>query len=197
MTRKLHKTQKRLLEVLKTHETDPLTIRELQEELDLSSTSVVHHHIQQLEKKGYLRRNPSNPQDYQVLSDSPDQKITYLNMYGLAHCGPNGSVLDGDPVDRIPISTQILGFSSSEAFMVKAKGDSMEPRILDGDLVIARKSKFANDGEIVICRNNGEIMIKKLVNSLLVSLNQKYDPFLLGEDFEVQGIVRAVYSYRL
>ncbi|MFA6281640.1 MAG: HTH domain-containing protein, partial [Candidatus Omnitrophota bacterium] len=109
----LHHTQKKLLELLKQNITEPLTIRELQSALDISSTSIVHHHMEQLEKKGYLRRNPSNPKDYQILADSPEKTITYINLYGLAQCGPKGSILDGIPVDRIPIASKILGFPSS------------------------------------------------------------------------------------
>src|SRR3989338_771739 len=99
--KKLHKVQEKLLQILKRTVTDPLTIREMQNELGISSPSVVYHHIQQLEKKGYLRRNPINPKDYQILADSPDKKITYLNLYGLATCGPDGSILNDDPIDRI------------------------------------------------------------------------------------------------
>jgi repressor LexA len=194
----LHPKQEKLLELLKSHITDPLTIRELQEELGVSSTSVVFHHIQQLEKKGFLRRNPANPNDYQVLTDTPDAKITYLNLYGLAQCGPKGSILDGEPLDRVPISSRILGFPSTEAFMVKAKGDSMIPKINEGDLVIAKKALDANSGDIVVCVNDGESLIKKLQKGkqiILVSLNPKYEPFVASEDFRVEGIVRGVYSY--
>jgi repressor LexA len=195
--KKLHETQNSLLTLLKDNICDPLTIRELQEELNISSPSVVHHHIQQLEKKGYLRRNPHNPQDYHVLSDEPDKKISYLNMYGLAACGPEGSLLDGNPVDRIPMPTQLLGFQAADAFMIKAKGDSMSPKINDGDLVIARKTNNINNGSIAVCVNNGEAFIKKIQTgspSLLISLNSDYAPFMAAEDFRVEGEVRGVYS---
>lgn len=198
MAKKLHSTQERLLELLTENITEPLTMRELMGELGLASPSVVHHHIQQLEKKGYLRRNPSNPKDYQILADSPDKKITYLNLYGLAHCGPSGSVLDGDPIDRIPISTQILGFASEDAFMVKAKGGSMEPKINDSDLVIVKRAQAADNGDIVVCVNRGEALIKKLQKGkqvILSSLNTDYEPFLANKDFRVEGIVRGVLSY--
>ena len=178
-----------------------MTVRELQDELGLSSPSVVHHHIQQLEKKGYLRRNPSNPKDYQILADSPDKKITYLNLYGLAHCGPRGSVLNENPIDRIPISTQILGFSSADAFMVKAKGSSMAPKINEGDLVIARKSSKVSKGTIAVCINNGEAIIKKIQkengNTILTSLNPKFPPFLASDDFRIEGEVRGIISYKM
>jgi repressor LexA len=195
----MHRTQARLLQLLRDNITDPLTIRELQSLLDISSPSVVHHHIRQLEKNGYLRRDPHNPHDYQILADEPDKKITYLNLYGLAKCGPNGRFLDGNPIDRIPLASGILGFRSEEAFMVRAKGDSMQPMIRDKDLIIAKKSDTALNGSIVVCVNSGEALIKKLLqlpkNTVLMSLNEKYKPIVISEDFRVEGIVKSVFSY--
>lgn len=201
---KLHPVQIKLLELLKENHEEPLTVRELQEELKVSSPSVVQHHILQLEKKGYLRRNPTNPRDYQVLSDTPDKLITYLNLYGMAQCGPKGSLLDGDPIDRVPISTKILGFPSSEAFMVKARGDSMLPMIKEGDLIIAKRTIDINDSQIAVCVNNGEVLIKKIqkisdpnnrIRYNLISLNNNYPPFLADNDFRIEGLVRGVLSY--
>lgn len=199
--KKLHPTQKKLLELLKNNIDDPLTIREIQEELRASSTSVVAHHIKQLEKKGYLKRNPDNPKDYQILTDSPEKLITYINLYGLAHCGPTGSILDGDPIDRIPISSRIISFPVKEAFMVRAKGDSMEPKIHEGDLIISRKGNSIESGSIVVCVNNGEAMIKKMQKEngkvILISENPKYSPFLASEDFRIEGEVRGMIKSRL
>jgi len=196
--KKLHPTQKKLLDVLKDTITDPLTIRELCERLNVSSPSVVHHHIQQLVKKGYLKRNPSNPNDYQILSDSPESSIVYLNLYGLAQCGPNGSILDGNPIDKIPISSRLLSIPASEAFLVKARGDSMSPRINDKDLVIAKKSSHAPDGSIIVCVNNEEALIKKLHShektKILTPINQKYAPIPISSDFRIEGIVKGIIS---
>ena len=52
IAKKLHDKQQAILKILEENIMDPLTIREIQELLDISSPSVVHHHIQQLEKKG-------------------------------------------------------------------------------------------------------------------------------------------------
>lgn len=193
--KKLHPTQTRLLGLLSKNVEEPLTIRELQEQLGVSSTSVVAHHIEQLEKKGYLKRNPSNPQDYQVLSD-PEKPITYLNLYGLAQCGPSGSILDGNPIDRIPIGTKLLSFPSAEGFMVKARGDSMEPAITEGDLVIARKSTEQQDNCVVVCVNDGQALIKVLRidngQRILQSLNADFRPFVAANDFRVEGEVKSI-----
>ena len=201
-SKKLHPTQKKLLDILTKNTDEELSIRDMQEMLDVSSTSIVVHHLRQLEKNGYLKKDPYNPRNYQVIKGSPEKKITYLNLYGLAHCGPNGSMLDGNPIDRITISTRLLTFPSSEAFIVKAKGDSMAPKINEGDFVIVKKDHKPESGSIVACVNDGEALIKKIriekdknrKRYILISLNPKYPPFLAKDDFRIEGEVRGIIS---
>lgn len=198
MSKALHPVQEKLLMLLSKHSDDPLTVRELQEVLGVTSTSVVAHHMGQLEKKGYLKRNPYSPKDYQVVTGAPESKVTYLNLYGLASCGPSGSVLDGEPIDRIPIASQLLSFPVTEGFMVKAKGKSMEPKLHEGDLVIARKTHTPEHGKVYVCVNEGEVLIKKLQISgssiILNSFNPAFEPFIANADFRVEGEVRGVIS---
>jgi len=204
-SKKLHPTQKKLLDILTKNIDDELSIRDMQEMLNLSSTSLVAHHLKQLEKNGYLKKDPYNPRNYQVIKGSPEKKITYLNLYGLAHCGPNGHILDGNPIDRIAISTRLLTFPSAEAFMIKAKGDSMAPKINEGDLVIVKRNRNPENGSIVACVNDGEALIKKIriekdknkKRYILISLNPKYPPFLAKDDFRVEGEVRGVITNKV
>jgi len=198
---KLHLIQEKLLKILAKNSDEPLTVREMQEKVGASSTSVVVHHLTQLEKKRFIKKNPYNPKDYQILKEQ-DQEIAYLNLYGMATCGPNGSVLDGDPIDKIPISTRLLTFSSNKAFMVKAKGDSMLPKINNGDLVIVQKGAVADDGEIIVCVNDGKVLIKKFKkegkNKILISLNHEFTPFLASvDDFRIEGVVKGVISNKM
>ena len=195
----LHKNQISLLRLLEQNIENPLTIREIQNELDFSSPSVVAHHIQQLEKKGYLKRNPNNPRDYQIFQN-PEKPIVYLNQYGKAQCGPEGSILDGSPIDRIPIASRILKFPANEGFIVTAKGDSMEPQIHEGDLVITQKANFAQNGDIVVCVYDQEVLIKKYFKHdnhiTLISINdRKYPPIPVEKYFKVEGIVRNIIKY--
>jgi repressor LexA len=202
MTKNLHPVQEKLIEILSNNSEEPLTVRELQDLVGASSTSVVAHHMSQLEKKGYLKKNPYNSKDYQILKQ-PDKEIAYLNLYGLATCGPEGSVLDGSPIDRVPISTKFLSFSSSNAFMVKAKGDSMLPKINNGDFVIIEKTNNSENGATVLCVNDEKVLIKKIKQNnkkdkvILVSLNSEFEPFLAADDFRVEGVVRGVISNKM
>ncbi len=198
----LHPSQRLLLDLLASTADDPLTVRELQERIGASSTSVVAHHLQQLERKGHLKRNPYNPRDYQVVASGPEDEVALLNLYGAARCGPGGSILDGDPVDRIPIASRLLSFPAAEAFMMRAKGHSMMPRISEGDLVIARKSSDATDGRVYVCVNNQECLIK-IVRKLggkffLESYNSTEFPiFQASRDFHVEGEVKQIISGKI
>lgn len=68
-----------------------------------------------------------------------------------------------------------------EYFSLRIKGDSMEPKISDGDVVICRKQEDADDGDIVIALLNGNDgcckRLRKYVDGIaLISLNPAYDP---------------------
>lgn len=198
----LHKSQQQLLELLATPSEEPLTVRELQERIGASSTSVVVHHLQQLERKGYLKRNPYNPRDFQVVKSGPEDEVVLLNLYGLARCGPAGSILDGAPLDRVPIAARLLSIPAVEAFMVRAKGDSMIPRINEGDLVIARRALEAQDGRVFVCVNDEECLIKKVRlmgdKILLESFNRdQYPIFEAAADFRVEGEVKQIISGKI
>ncbi len=198
----LHPTQEKLITILKKNIDDALTIQELTDNLGLSSKSVTYHHIEQLEKKGYLKRNPQNPKDYQLLKE-PDKLIVYINKYGLAHCGKGESMLDGDPVERIPIASQLIKFPAKDAFIVEARGNSMEPEIESGDLIIAKKQKTAENNEMVVCVSEGSPMIKKFYKDRngikLISFNDKKHPVIEiknKDDFHIEGIVKNIIHYK-
>ena len=199
--KKLHINQKKLLEIIMKNQAYPLSIRELQEEIHASSTSVVTHHLRQLEKKGYIHRNPANPRDYQITSDPDDEGIGYVNMYGMAQCGPNGTILDGHPIERIPLSKKLVRFPLDQVFIVAAKGDSMSPKIRERDLVIAKMQNGADSGEVVVGVHRAKVLIKKYHITedgiILTSYNPKYPPIRVvnEEDFHIEGVVKSVISY--
>jgi len=183
--------------LIKENEDSPLTIREIQSLLELSSPSLVYHHILQLEKKKFLKRNPTNPRDYKILND-PDTLLSFVNLYGMAKCGPEGTLLSGDPIDRIPLSPKIVTFNIEDAFMVKALGDSMSPEIHDGDLIIGKKQQFAENSDIIICTKDGLVLVKKFFQDekaiMLISINEGYKPIAVNQDskFVIEGIVKGI-----
>ena len=196
----LHPKQIKLLQLLKDNIDFPLTMSALSEEAEIHSPGVLYHHIRQLEKKGYLKRNPDNPKDYNIM-DSPEKSIVYINKYGLAQCGPDGSLLSGNVIDRIPIASSLLRFPASLAFIVEAKGDSMEPKITNGDIIIAKRQNIAESGDLIVCIYNEKVLIKQFLHIakrfVLNSLNDKYKliEVLPDNDFRIEGIVKNIIHY--
>jgi repressor LexA len=120
----------------------------------------------------------------------------------LAQCGPKGSILDQDPLDKIAISSELVKFPMQEMFLIKAKGDSMQPKIQHGDIVFVRRTTVAENGDIVLCINDGEGLIKQYSENkgqvILSSINSdKYPSFVAStDDFRIEGVVKGLFSYR-
>ena len=101
----------------------------------------------------------------------------------------------------LPISAQedIIGtiWTDKECFALKIKGDSMSPRIMDGDIVLVKKQESAEDGDLVIAEIDGEATCKVLKRShgsiMLVPFNAAFAPFVYtgqeAEDLRILGKV--------
>ena len=192
----LHPKQTELLEILKSNISDPLTMEKLADRLNVSGKSVVFHHIKQLEKKGFLKRNPANPRDYMILKD-PERNVVYLKMYGMAKCGPAGTILDGTPTRVVPVDPSMVYFPVGKGFMVEAKGDSMEHLISPKDWLIVETNHLPKNKDVVVCVNNGEVLVKRFNNDgknvILQSENPAYAPIVADPaTFHVEGIVRSI-----
>lgn len=198
----LHHKQEIILDLLRINSPNPLTIMDLSISSGINSPGVLYYHLNQLEKKGYIKKNPNNSKDYTVL-ESPEENIVYIGNYGKARCGYQGNILDGSPLSYIPIASSLLRFSAKEAFIVEAEGDSMEPKILEGYIVIAKKQNSAEHGDLIVCSYNDEILIKKYIcqsNSVsLISLNQEnYHPIgvSIDDNFIISGVVKNILAYQ-
>lgn len=103
-----------------------------------------------------------------------------------------GKVAAGLPIEAIE---NIIDFEEipdeyirkGEYFALVIKGDSMEPRMYDGDVVIVRKQNTADSGQIVIATVNGDDATCKRFMQYgdsigLVSLNSKYPPMVYTQE---------------
>lgn len=77
-------------------------------------------------------------------------------------------------------------------FCLRVKGDSMEPKYFDGDLVFVESREAIEEGQIGIFVFDGEAYIKKYTHEGLVSLNKKYDDILPDEETRVYCFGRVI-----
>lgn len=107
-----------------------------------------------------------------------------------------GSVAAGTPIIA---QEDVIGtvMTDKNVFALKVKGDSMSPRIMDGDIVLVRQQDTAEDGDLVIAEIDGEATCKVLKRShgsvMLVPFNAAFAPFVFSgqqaEDLRILGKV--------
>lgn len=139
------------------------SIREICQASGLSSTSSVHLHLENLEKKGYIRRKQAKTRNIEIL-----EKNFYNNIYNdLVNVPILGNVSAGVPTfatesidSYFPMSSNYV--KNKDTFMLKVFGDSMiNAGIYDGDLVLVNKQYTANNNDIVIALIDNETTCKR------------------------------------
>ena len=160
-------------EAIATHGYPP-SLREIGEQVGLTSPSSVKHQLDKLERLGLVRRDPNRPRAMEVVSADSGPGGRAAACGGAAHRASPASpsvpgVEDGDAVavplvGRIAAGAPILAeqeitdvmalprrlTGEGELFMLEVHGDSMiEAAICDGDWVVVRSQPDAANGEVV------------------------------------------------
>ena len=129
----------------------PPSVREIGELVGLKSTSSVHAHLNSLEKKGYIRQDPTKPRTIEITDDSFNftrREVVNVPMVGTVAAGM--PILASENItDYFPIPSELL--PNTDIFMLKVKGDSMiNVGIHDGDQIIVSKQNTAKNGDIIV-----------------------------------------------
>lgn len=184
----------------------PPSMREIGDAVGLASLSSVTHQLNQLEIAGYLRRDPNRPRALEVLIDLPDidgsSSSDDATPVGDAAMVPLvGQIAAGIPItadqqieEYFPLPRQIVG--QGNLFMLKVVGESMiDAAICDGDWVVVREQKTAENGDIVAAMLDSEATVKVFRqrdgHTWLLPRNSAFEP-ILGDYAEVLGKVVAV-----
>jgi repressor LexA len=199
----------------------PPSMREIGDTVGLSSLSSVTHQLAQLEKQGYLRRDPKRPRAMEVLIpltlddgkveiegvDTQLRSVTGLNMAELSSSSDTaivplvGRIAAGGPIladqvveDVMPLPRQLVGHG--ELFMLRVAGDSMiDAAICDGDWVVVRRQQEAINGDIVAALLDDEATVKTFRqrdgHTWLLPQNTRYEP-ILGDQATIMGKVVSV-----
>lgn len=167
----------------------PPSVREIASRVGLASPSTVKHHLDALERCGYLQRVPGIPRALELSAaaraelgvDSPDNASqsgqarvvtvdvpsTYVDEDS-SHIPLVGRIAAGAPItaeqrieDVFHLPTRLTGHGN--LFMLEVRGDSMiDAGILDGDYVVVRSQPDAPLGQIVAAMIDGEATVKVL-----------------------------------
>jgi repressor LexA len=190
----------------------PPSMREIGDAVGLASLSSVTHQLNQLELSGYLRRDPNRPRALEILielpqssedvpagdaeSFQPGAQIADAAMVPLVgRIAAGVPILADQQIDEVfPLPRQLVG--KGELFMLKVVGESMiDAAILDGDWVVVRQQKTAENGEIVAAMLDNEATVKVFRqrdgHTWLLPRNSNFEP-ILGDYAEILGKVVSV-----
>lgn len=185
----------------------PPSMREIGDAVGLSSLSSVTHQLSRLELGGYIRRDPNRPRALEILvelattnaaiADSPAQQpeeAAYVPLVGQIAAGVPITA-DQQVEEVVPLPRSLVG--DGQLFMLKVVGDSMvDAAICDGDFVVVRQQRDAENGDIVAAMLDGEATVKVFRrrdgHAWLLPRNSAFEP-ILGDHAEVLGRVVAVF----
>src|SRR6202162_1383222 len=141
----------------------PPSVREIGEAVGLSSSSTVHNHLNQLERRGLIKRDPSKSRTVQLVQDVDvdNQRRNAVSVTVVGNVAAGAPILAEQNIeDHILLSPDMAqeGF-----FLLKVRGESMiNAGILDGDMVLVRPQQEAPNGTIVVAMVDGDATVKKL-----------------------------------
>lgn len=187
----------------------PPSMREIGQAVGLASLSSVAHQLSQLERLGYLRRDPRRPRAMELVTGDDVElearrhirQDSALDSRNATAVPLVGRIAAGGPItaeqaveDVFTLPTQVVG--KGELFLLEVSGDSMiDAAICDGDWVVVRAQATAENGEIVAALLDDEATVKTFRqrdgHTWLLPQNSQYEP-ILGDHATVMGKVVSV-----
>ncbi|PRO64468.1 transcriptional repressor LexA [Alkalicoccus urumqiensis] len=205
---KLSLRQQAILDFIRTEVREkgyPPSVREIGEAVGLASSSTVHGHLSRLEKKGYIRRDPTKPRAIEVIGQEEDSPS--LPETASVSVPVIGKVTAGSPITAIENVEEYIPLPANfahdeDSFVLEIAGDSMiEAGIFDGDYVVVRPQHSADNGDIVVAMTeDNEATVKRFFKEdryfRLQPENASMEPILL--DYvqilgKVVGVFRSIH----
>ena len=177
-----------------------ITLREIANNIWAGHPQTVLNKLNQLVLKWYFAKDDHG---YRLIRESITDSlndIVQLPIYGFAQCGNKWKkVVDEYSQEKIPVTMAMLGVKDiNTCFFVRAKGNSMEPKIQNGDLVLIRQQPSYEVNEYVFVIHNDLPKLKKIVKKegklYLESVNRFFDNVEVSkyDETKVIGVVKKI-----
>jgi repressor LexA len=179
----------------------PPTVREIGKALGVSSPATIHAHLNNLENKGFIKKEESKNRAIELLVENEfaktDDDVIEVPLLGKITAGsPIEAIENPDEYFALP---SYLVPNNKEVFTLKVSGESMiNAGILDGDIVIIAKQNVARNGEIIAAMTEeNEVTLKRFYKEQdhirLQPENDTMDPIILPN---ITVLGKAVGLYR-
>lgn len=193
----------------------PPSIREIGENCDISSTSVVNYYLDQLEKSGHIERDRKISRGLRVTGQSPIGEMFRVPILG--------QIAAGEPLPVFPADFQSFDMDESveiasslmparergkQLFALQVQGNSMiDAMVNDGDIVVLKPAQEAKNGDMVAIwlSDKNETTLKYFYKEKdgyrLQPANPTMKPIMIkkNEPLEIKGkvvmVIRKVDTY--
>ncbi|MGI8474996.1 MAG: transcriptional repressor LexA [Thermomicrobiales bacterium] len=186
----------------------PPTIRDIQHELNISSTSVVDYNLKVLETRNHIRRNKNISRGIELVGRASGRRnIVTIPVIGQIAAGlpiPVPGDLEGaDSVESIELSGELVPENGRGLFALRVRGYSMVDALInDGDIVLLRQQETCENGETVAVwlKEQKETTLKRFYREgdrvRLQPANSTMEPiYTRADNVEIQGkLVTVVRS---
>jgi repressor LexA len=209
MAKKLSRRQESMLEYIEQfidEHSYPPTIRDIQRDLNISSTSVVDYNLNALEQRNLIRRNRNISRGIELVNRQPvPSNLVKIPIVGQIAAGQPIPVLEDVHIDEntetLELSGELVGSQHAGLFGLRVRGLSMiDALINDGDIVVLRHQQTCENGETVAVwlREEKETTLKKFYiedgRVRLQPANAQMDSIICDpEDVEIQGKLVTVF----
>jgi repressor LexA len=179
----------------------PPSVREIGEAVGLSSSSTVHNHLLQLERRGLIKRDPSKSRTVQLVADMEmdEKRRNSVAVPIVGHVAAGAPILAEENIeDHVVLSSEI---AKDGYFLLRVRGDSMiNAGILNDDLVLVRPQQEAANGSIVVALVDGDATVKRFERAdghvKLIAENPAYEPIVTSNVSlvgQVRGVIRLFH----
>ena len=176
------------------------TVRDILKGCNISSTAVVQHHLNILEREGHIHRDPEIFRSIQLLGKKATVRVPVLGYIAAGEPipVPDSDTWQKEAAEALELTEELI--PSKEVYALKVKGLSMVDALIDdGDIVLMEAAETAEDGDMVAVwlKDKQEVTLKRLFREKdiirLQPSNASMKPLYVSpQNVEVQGKVIGV-----
>lgn len=203
----MHQVQTKLLKLIKQKNIGGMTLREIGELVDEEHPQKIKYHLDQLEKKGFIKNDRKNGVvEKKQRTSSIASPFVSIPIVGMANCGPATIFAEQNVEGHLRVSRRMVP-KTQDLFAVRAEGISMNraeingKTIEDGDYLIIDSNYLApKNMDVVLSIIDESANIKRFVRNpdgtivLMSDSSRDFPPIYIHaeDDFEINGKVIEV-----
>jgi repressor LexA len=172
------------------------TIREMGDNLGFKSPRAVAYHVEQLQKKGFIKKTTDGSRNIALkFDDSKKGSTIFVPLMGWS-AGGMPIYAEENILDWIALPPQFIK-EEADVFLLRVKGNSMAPKIEHNDMVIIKRQLTADPGDIIAALIDDDTTIKKYLPKrgqiVLQPINPDYEPIIVKPNqLRIQGVIKGV-----